>query len=476
VIGTASFSDGMHTVGHCVTDFAGNVACVAPRTIAIDNTPPAHPRSLAVVGGEAWRRANDFDLSWTNPDQGPGSPIWGAFWRVLGPAGFDTGVQFAPGRDIAALRKLHMPLPGAYLAQLWLRDEAGNEAPASAVSVPLRLDDVAPGVAFAAESGPGLPEAIRAEVSDVHSGPAAGEIVYRRLGTERWLELPTKFEPGELPESARLITHLPNDLAPGTYVFRADALDRAGNKGSSSRRADGTEMAIRKVPPPPAPKKPPEPAAAKTRLFAGLHWRKRRGSSVTIPFGATATLSGRLLSAEGAGLAGRHLKVVSRPSRGALARRRAEMVVTGEHGGFRLALKRGPSRRITVTYRGEPGLERAQRPALALRVQGGAILHAAPLQLQTGDAVRLWGRVRTRGAPLPRRGKLVAIQYFESATRRWRPVLVTRTNHGGRFRARYRFRYISGSARIRLRAVALAEERWPYVPGASRPVTVEVSG
>jgi len=55
-------------------------------------------------------------------------------------------------------------------------------------------------------------------------------------------------------------------------------------------------------------------------------------------------------------------------------------------------------------------------------------------------------------------------------------VLVTRSDHSGRFHARYRFRYISGTAQIRLRAVALAEERWPYAPGASRPVLVKVSG
>ncbi len=476
LVPTTSFSDGPHTLGHCATDFAGNVACVAPSTVLIDNTPPAHPRSVSVVGGEGWRRINDFDLNWANPDQGRGSPVGGASWRVLGSAGFDTGVQFAPGRDLTALRKLHMPVSGTYMAQLWLRDEAGNEAPSSAVSVLLRFDDVAPGVAFEAESGPGLPAAIRADVSDAHSGPAAGAILYRRLGTERWIELPTKFEAGDQPGSARLVTHLPGDLAPGTYVFRADAVDGAGNKASSSRRADGTEMAIRKVSPSPEPKKAPAPAAAKARLFAGLRWRQRRGPSVTVPFGATAILSGRLVSAEGAGLAGRRLRVVSRPSRGALARRRVEAAVTGEHGGFRLPLKPGPSRRITVTYRGEAGLERARRPALALRVQGGAVLHAGPRQLQTGDTVRLWGRVRTRGAPVPRRGKLVAVQYYESAARSWRPVLVTRTNHSGRFQARYRFRYISGSARIRLRAVALAEERWPYVPGASRPVTVSVSG
>jgi hypothetical protein len=55
-------------------------------------------------------------------------------------------------------------------------------------------------------------------------------------------------------------------------------------------------------------------------------------------------------------------------------------------------------------------------------------------------------------------------------------VLVTRSDHAGRFHARYRFRYLSGPARIRLRAVALSEERWPYAPGASRPVTVAVNG
>ncbi|MGC1851059.1 MAG: hypothetical protein WA687_01320, partial [Solirubrobacterales bacterium] len=105
-----------------------------------------------------------------------------------------------------------------------------------------------------------------------------------------------------------------------------------------------------------------------------------------------------------------------------------------------------------------------------------ATLNAAPLSLRTGDSVRLWGRVRDRGAPLPRRGKLVAIQYYESQARLWRPVLVTRSDHSGRFRASYRFRYVSGTAQIRLRAVVLAEERWPYAPGASKPVTVRVTG
>jgi hypothetical protein len=468
-VATTNFSDGPHVLGHCATDFAGNTACVTPRTVLIDNNAPAHPRSLALAGGEGWRRVNDFDLGWANPDQGRASPIGGASWRVLGPAGFDTGVRFAPGRNLTALRDLHVPRPGAYSARVWLRDEAGNEAAGSAVAVPLRFDDVAPGVAFEPVSGTGVPDAVRAEITDAHSGPAAGTIHYRRLGVAQWTELPTRLAAGNTPDAARLVARVPDNLSPGTYVFRADAVDTAGNTASSTRRADGTEMALRKVPPPPAARKAAKAAASprtKTRVFAHLRWRHRRGPRVTVPFGAGAVLSGRLVSAGGAGLAGRRLRVVSRPSRGALARRRVDTVRTGSHGGFR----------ITVNYRGEAGLAGARRPALALRVRAGVLLRAAPRMLHTGQAVRLRGRVRTRGAPLPRRGKVVAVQYYESAAHRWRPVLVTRTDHSGRYRTRYRFRYVSGAARIRLRAVALAEERWPFAPGASRRVTVHVSG
>jgi hypothetical protein len=479
-IATTNFSDGPHTLNHCSTDFAGNVACANGVTVLIDNNPPAHPRDLALAGGPGWRRVNDFDLRWANPDQGRASPIAGASWRVTGPAGYDSGVRFAGGRGRQGLDDLHAPRPGAYTVSVWLRDEAGNEAPDSAVSLPLRFDDVPPGVAFSTAEGDGVPDEVQAAIGDAHAGAAGGSIHYRRLNAERWIELPTRFQADGEPGAGTLTALLPRDLEPGTYVFRADAVDAAGNTTSTTRRADGTQMAVRKSAAGAAATSPSarraEAARGKTRLFAHLRWRRRRGPGVTIPFGRRALLSGRLLDAEGAGLAGRRLRVVARPSHGALSRRRVFAVGTGPHGGFRLPLPPGPSRRVTVSFAGESGLEGARRPALALRVRGAVELHLSPARLRTGETLRLWGRVRTRGAPVPRRGKLVAIQYFETAARRWRPVLVTRSNHGGRFRARYRFRYVTGAARIRLRAVALAEERWPYAPGASKPVVVHVSG
>ncbi|MET0557819.1 MAG: hypothetical protein ABW065_04015 [Solirubrobacterales bacterium] len=483
---TRRLSDGNHVLRHCAIDFAGNVGCSEERSFGVDNNPPAAARGLTLAGGEGWRRVDDFDLFWSNPEQGAASPIWGAYWRITGPADYDSGVHFVAGRDVAALADRTAPRPGAYALQLWLRDEAGNDAPPTAVTVPLRYDDVPPGLAFAVAEGDGVPEQVSASLSDAHSGPAAGAISYRRLGAEQWLELPTRLRGGADASRAELIARTP-DLTPGTYVFRAEASDGAGNRAATTLRADGTEMAIRKVPPAVAPQrpaassaggssKPGSPSRTRTRLFARLRGGRGGGDSLTIPFGSPALLNGRLTRADGAGIADRQLRVVSRPSRGSRAAVDAVSAVTGEHGGFALRIPPGPSRRLAVSFAGDGGLEPATRRGLELRVRSGVSLEAAPQSLRTGQTIRLSGRVSRRAASLPRRGKLVAIQYLEAATERWRPVLVTRTDHRGRFRARYRFRYVSGTASIQLRATALAEERWPFVPGSSPVLTIRVEG
>jgi hypothetical protein len=480
-VDTTVFSDGTHTVVHCTADFAGNGACTGTHTVLIDNNPPAHPRSPQLAGGDGWRRSNDFDLSWENPDQGPASPIAGAAWRISAATGYDTGIRFASGRGRNSLADLSVPSAGSYSLQLYLRDEAGNEAPGSAVTVPLRFDDVRPQVAFSVAADE---RQVMADVFDEHSGPAGGHLFYRRVDVADWTELPTRLVPGDAAGKAHLVAPMP-ELGYGTYVFRAEAGDGAGNAASTSLRADGTQMAVRREPPPPVAKavplsKPkPQPQAqpkSKARLFARLRGGHGRGDSLTVPFGAPALLSGRLTAADGTPLPARELRVVSHPSHGALAPIAAETLRTGEQGGFEAPLPAGPSRRVTVIFSGDDALAPARRPALELRVRSGLSLRAVPTSLRTGQAVRLSGKVRSAGAPIPRRGKLVAIQYLEQATHRWRPVLVTRTDHHGRYRAHYRFRYVSGSASIRLRATALAEEHWPYAPGFSPSVTVKVRG
>jgi hypothetical protein len=471
-VNTWVFGDGSHQPLACATDFAGNQRCTSSYTVRIDNNPPAHPKAVSIAGQEGWRRVDDFDLAWENPDQGSASPIGGASWRLAGAAGYDSGIRFATGHDRHGLADVSVPAAGTYSLQLWLRDEAGNESASSAVTVPLRFDDIKPKLAFLA----GEPiDRVQAEVSDEHSGPHSGQILYRRVDAPSWTELPTKLVPAQDPGSAALLAPMP-ELGFGTYVFRVDAEDGAGNTASSTLRADGTQMAIRRVPPPPVPRSPLSPRG-KSRLFARLRGGHGRGDSLTVPFGATALLSGRLTrAADGAGIGGREIRVVSHPSRGALVRLPAETVRTGEQGGFELRLPPGPSRRVNVVFAGDGGLEKSTRRPLELRVRSGVSLRAVPRTLRTGEVVRLGGRVKSSGAPIPRRGKLVAIQYLEEATHRWRPVLVTRTDHHGRFQAHYRFRYVTGQAAIRIRASALAEERWPYAPGSSPPVAIRVQG
>lgn len=478
-IDTSRFSDGPHSIRSCSWDIAGNGACGADGTIAVDNTPPSHPGGLTIAGGDGWRRVDSFNLAWKNPDQGPASPIVGARYRVTGSNGYDSGVQAVDAPGVAAIAGVTVPGNGTWNLHLWLRDEAGNEAASTGIDLPLRLDEGPPTVAFV-DGDPGGGQ-VTASVADPLSGPAGGTISYRRADSANWSDLPTKLHP-EADGKATLVTPMPA-LPAGTWIFRAEATDAAGNAATSTLHADGTQMSVQVTAADGArgggaDGHRVEGAAghAKTRLFARLRGGHGKGGMLTVPFGAPALLSGRLTTGDGAGLADRAIKVVARPSRGALVPRAIERLRTGKQGAFVLRLPPGTSRRIAVSFAGDDDLAPARHRSLDLRVRAAVTLEAAPKALRTGQEVRLAGRVAGRSAPIPRRGKLVAIQYLESDTGRWRPVLVTRTDHDGRFHARYRFRYVSGAARIRLRATALAEERWPYAPGSSSPVTVVVHG
>lgn len=463
-IETGQFSDGPHAVRTCAADFASNYACSEPRQVLIDNNPPAAPRALAPLGAEGWRRSGAFELAWTNPDQGPASPIAGASWRVTGPEGFDTGVRFLAGEGIAALPALTLPRAGTYVALVWLRDAAGNEAAANAASAVLRFDDVAPAAAFRAIDDPAHPEALVASAADGQSGVASGEIAYRRVGREEWTDLVTEVAPAPGP-AVELTARFPSDEVPeGEYELRATVADGAGNVTQTTLRADGTAMRLR------------VPLKARTRITAWVRGAARPRGEVTTAFGARTTLSGRLTRADGSGIAAARLALVVRPSEGSLRKRVAQRLATGPKGGFSLRLAAGPSRRLVLHFAGNDALAGAGSRPLAVRVRSGITLQATPPELETGEDVSLGGRVATRGTKVPRRGKLVAIQYLESQSDRWRPVLVTRTDRAGRFHARYRFRYVTGTARIKLRAMALPEESWPYAPGHSEAVTVLVHG
>ena len=363
---------------------------------------------------------------------------------------------------------------GAHALRGCATDFSGGEG--CAPNVEIEVDNSPPAISFvAATEG-----RVAATVSDRYSGPVSGAIAFRRADAAAWTDLPTDLDRDD--DEATLTARLP-DLSAGTYFFRAVAADGAGNVGSAQLRVSGGSAEVRRQAADghgsashdgagPAPRR--RATRITVRLVAGGRGAKAAGrSGSTVDYGTAVELHGRLTDARGDGVAGRPVAVIVREAAAVGQAPQRQRVVTDQGGRFELRLPPGASRQVTVAFHGGGGFAPARR-SLALRVRAAVSLAAEPSELRTGESVRLEGRVRLGPAHLGDRGKLIAIQYLERASGRWRPALVVRTDAKGRFDTSYRFRYVTGVARIRLRATAPAEGGWPFARGSSSPVTVTV--
>lgn len=457
-INTRVLSDGTHKVKHCATDFADSSTCTGDRTIRVDNNAPSSPNGLRVEGGDGWHRTNGFNLTWVDPGQGAGSPVVSSAYRLSGPGDYAGGPWRRAGSG--QLAGIRVPGPGEYRVKVWLADEAGNSDENHAAEATLRLDNVPP-TGYLAEPPEADPALIEAPVADLYSGVMGGSIAWRRQSGGEWHELPTRYSVADRNLSARF----PHDLPRGVWTLRAVIVDRAGNITVTDRRANGSVMTVR------------TPFLDETRIRAGLSTRARGGrSNLSIGYGKRAHLGGRLTGVDTGGIGGVRLTVTETPFPGSRGKTRSRKLKTDARGYFDLWLTRGPGRRITVSYAGSRRLEDSVSVPLELNVRGRLGFRAKPRRLETGQRVYFSGRVAARGAWHPSRGNLVQIQYFEESARRWRPVTLTRTDREGRYRTSYRFRYITGVARIRLRALLVPASRFPYGGAASKPVTIRVRG
>ena len=312
-------------------------------------------------------------LSWANPDQGVGEPDRRRrlAHRRARPA-TTRASNSSPATSSVPCRTSSCRGPASSRCSVWLRDEAGNEASASAISVPLRFDDVPPRVAFEPPAaGDAAPTQVRGpdHRRPLRSGqrgnplPAARQPAVDGAAGE--------IQPGGSADTAQLLARLPGDLGPGTYVFRADAVDGAGNAASSTRRADGTEMTVRKVAGAAGGRGQVGPGAAEAPRGEDADLRPpsagtgASGTELTVPFGAAAMLSGRLVSADGRRARRPHACGSSPGLRAAPWRRRASTRSRpASHGGFRL---RAPRRHLApgrcLLSAAMPGSTGAPRPA-----------------------------------------------------------------------------------------------------------------
>lgn len=389
----------------------------------------------------------------------------GAFTAIA----VDGGVPAtAPGGTVAAV----VGGNGIHRVESYARDAAGNvnagrgpgDPPATAT---VRIDGIAPRVAFAERGDPADPERLEATVSDPLSGPSAtrGTIGVRPARSHRRFEpLPTAVAEG------RLVARWDSDsYPPGSYEFQAIGYDRAGNAGRGGERANGTRMVLA------------NPVKTRTVLQARIDRRSHRartagrrgGGTPAVAGGRGARLSGRLLAGGRTPLSGQEVRVVESFDAGASPERRLSTARTGPDGSFAVRLAPGPSRVVEVSFAGTPTLGRTAAPPLRLEARGRVRMRASARSARVGGAPVLFsGRVGAAGATLPAEGLPVALQ-FRLPGLRWSEFRTVSADRHGRFRYRYAFADDdSRGVRFQFRAVVAAQAGWPYATGASKPIAV----
>ena len=444
-------ADGRHSLTVTSRD-AGGAARATTKDFWVDNNAPGHPIGLAVTGGDGWRSTNDFSVTWENPDQGNGSEIAAAYYKIgSAPETAKDGFRI-DGSPTSA--NIEVPRDGTWPVYVWLEDAAGNAVASTASTVHVRLDTTSPSLAFANEQ---TAAEVRVHTSDAHSGVTGGQIEIRRQGTPEWRELATRRK------GTDLVTAIPDDqLTRGTYELRAIATDAVGNTAVTTTRANGQAMVV------------DLPLRTDTSLGASLS-RRAGGAggdrhTIRIGYRKRAWLRG-VLRAGGALMPDTRVSIETRR----LTRRAWQPlteVVTDGSGRYAVRLPRGTSREVRVRFAGNRSLQPAAEVARLL-VRGWASLRLEPRSLRRGGTITFRGQVGLFRARVPAAGKLIQIQYLDG--RRWRPaVKLGHTGRRGRFAIRYRFRRISRPTRIYFRILVPAEGAWPYATGASRVRTAFV--
>jgi hypothetical protein len=278
------------------------------------------------------------------------------------------------------------------------------------------------------------------------------------------------------------------ELAPGRYEVRAVVTDVAGNEAVIDHWVDGSRttlamplrlsanMSVAGI----VEAKKCTRAAKKRRGSGGVRkraarpkCRRKKAKSVTslgLRYGKRGLSSGRLATAQGAPIANAPI-VVDGQLRSGGPFVKIGVARTDAQGGFRFTVPAGPSRTVRYRYEGTNTVQPAVAQ-LTTKANAAARLKADRRRLRNGQAVRFTGRLL--GRPIPKAGKLVALQ--AKVGRGWRTFATPRANRKGVFKHRYRFTATTGTRRYKFRAVVAREDAYPYEAGVSSTVQVIVRG
>jgi hypothetical protein len=272
-------------------------------------------------------------------------------------------------------------------------------------------------------------------------------------------------------------------LAAGTYEVRAIVTDVAGNEAVIDSWSDGSTatltMPLRlgasvsvagNVTVVRCPKRAKTQRVSKRGRRVKCRRRTEPRKSLALAHGRRAASAGRLTTSQGVAIPGATI-VVEGQNRSGGAFVVLGSARTGARGNFSFRIPAGPSRTIRYRYEGTNTVKPADAK-LVTKVRAAARLKVNRRRVRNGRAVRFSGRLL--GKPIPKAGKLVALQ--AKVGHGWRTFATPRANAKGVFRHRYRFTETTGLRRYVFRAVIAREAAYPYEAGTSPTVTVTVRG
>ena len=212
-------------------------------------------------------------------------------------------------------------------------------------------------------------------------------------------------------------------------------------------------------------------ASRAARMAAGFS-RRREQPRVTVRYGRSTFVHGRLTNEAGVPITGATIQVASRVLTANRSFRELPSISTGLDGGFAYRAPRGPSRQIRLSYQAF-----AEDPApsvvklVRLKTRAGIRFDGNRRSVGRGEPVRFTGRLR--GGRVPRRGVLVVLQGYQRGFG-WRTFKTVRARRSRPFRGVYRFVRSSRSGSFRFRAVVREQAGYPFATGRSRSVRVRL--
>jgi hypothetical protein len=211
---------------------------------------------------------------------------------------------------------------------------------------------------------------------------------------------------------------------------------------------------------------PTSPVGGGAKLNASFAPKGKR--RITVRHGHRVLIRGRVRDEQGNPLTRAQICVLGRPDLPNKHYRLIGVASTNDNGRFSYTLKKGASRQLRVAYRNDAfQLSRS----LKLRVRSSSTIKASHRNTRPGKRVQFNGRI-----PGPHSSRRVVVLYgtVPGANRRFL-VRRARTDHMGRWHARYSFTPVPGPTKFVFWAVIPDQNGYPFARGRSPHRIVRVT-